>query len=67
VRESSQFLLFLKIGAYENHPGYQISSKEKNMVPKLGGSQQFENGQFSGLVFTSQISKISMFAFGKLI
>jgi hypothetical protein len=36
------------------------------MFLKLGGSQQFENSQFSGLVFTSQISKISMFAFGKL-
>jgi len=38
----------------------------KKNVLKLGVSQQFENSQFSGLVFTSQISKISIFVFGKL-
>jgi len=38
----------------------------KKNVLKLGVSQQFENSQFSGLVFTSQISKFSIFVFGKL-
>jgi hypothetical protein len=45
--------------AYENHLGY--FSKEKNLVLKLGGSQQFENNQFSWLVLTSLISNFSFF------
>jgi len=44
--------------AYENNLGYQFFS---NLVLKLGGSQQFENNQFSWLVLASPISKFSIF------
>jgi hypothetical protein len=47
--------------AYENNLRYQFFSKEKNLVLKLGGSQQFENNQFSWLVLASPISKFSIF------
>jgi len=52
--------------AYENNLRYQFFSKEKNLVLKLGGSQQFENNQFSWLVLVSPISKFSIYIFWKL-
>jgi hypothetical protein len=59
VHENRPRSYFKKQGAYENHPGYQIFSKENNPVLKLGGSSQFKNSRFSWSVLTSQISKIS--------
>lgn len=37
--------------------GIRIFSRKKNLVFKLGSSQQFENNRFSWPVFTSRISK----------
>jgi len=52
-------LLFLKIGGLQELPQVSDFSKEKNSAFWLGGSQQFKNSQFFGLVITSQISKLS--------
>jgi hypothetical protein len=41
--------------------GIKIFPRKKNLVLKLGSSQQFENNRFSGLVLTSPISKILIF------
>ncbi len=41
-------------------PGIKLFTRKKNLVFKLGGSQQFKNNWFSWLVLTSQISKISI-------
>ncbi len=60
------FYFLKKIGGIREPSLVSDFFQGKKYVLKLGVSQQFENTQFSGLVFTSLISKFSIFVFGKL-
>jgi hypothetical protein len=53
------FYSFIKLSGSREPSWVSIFFQGKNLVLKLGSSQQFENNRFSWLVLTSPISKFS--------